>query len=211
VGLVASRLTDKYYRPAIIIKQGAAESHGSCRSITEVDITQCLDQVADLLVRHGGHAKAAGLTIRNENLPEFQARMNDIIASQLDGQDLRPTLNIDVEIPLRDVDWALHGVLEQLEPTGYANATPIFASRDVQVLNYRAVGQDGTHLQLTLGDGFHGWRAIAFRQGEWVNQIPRKVDVVYTIGVNEWQGRRDLQLIVQDIRPALRKDSALPG
>ncbi|MFZ0547207.1 MAG: single-stranded-DNA-specific exonuclease RecJ [Candidatus Promineifilaceae bacterium] len=202
VGLVAGRLTEKYYRPSIIVEQGETESRGSCRSIPEFHITNALDQVQDLLVRHGGHAQAAGFTINNENLPEFRERMIEIAATELAGKDLYPTLTIDAEIDLMDVDWALQNVLEELEPTGEANDKPIFMSRNVRVYNHRAVGQDGAHLQLEVGDdeGRIKLRCIAFRQGAWANNLPDKVDLAYMLGVNEWRGRRTLQLMVQDIR-----------
>lgn len=201
VGLVASRLAEKYYRPAIVIEMGETESRGSCRSINEFHITRALDQTADLLIRHGGHAQAAGLTIANEQLPAFAEAMTAIARDRLSGLDLRPSLTIDVELPLDEVDWALQGQLEQLEPTGHANPAPIMVSRNVQVLDHRAVGSDGAHLQLTVGSGYHGVRGIAFRQGGWANRLPPRVDIAYTLGVNEWNGRRDLQLVVQDIRP----------
>lgn len=202
VGLVASRLQEKYYRPAIVIEKGETESRGSCRSIDEFHITDALDEMADLLVQYGGHAQAAGLTISNENLEAFVTRMTELARHKLDGLDLRPTIPLDVEVPLRDVDWALHEVLRQLEPTGYANATPLFASRGVQVIDYRAVGSDGAHLQITVSDGFHGVKGIAFRQGAWAGHLPQRVDIAYTLGVNEWNGRRNLQLNIQDIRAA---------
>lgn len=208
VGLVASRLAEKYYRPTIILETGEEESRASCRSIAEFHITDALDEVADLLVRHGGHAQAAGFTILNENLPEFTERMTAIAAAKLDGLDLQPTLAIDMELDLESIDWALQETLAQLEPTGYANATPVFLSQGVEVTSHRAVGSDGSHLQLKLnsgtGDGYvyRELGAIAFRQGAWVNSLPQYIDIVYTIGVNEWNGRRSLQLMVQDIRPA---------
>ena len=202
VGLVASRLAERHYRPAIVMEQGETESRGSCRSIPGFHITEALDEVADLLERHGGHAQAAGFTVRNENLERFKEQLTDVAARRLDGVPLEPELAIDAEIDLNDVDWSLHGHLEQLEPTGQENATPVFMSRDVQVLNYRAVGQDGAHLQLQVGDGLRAVKCIAFRQGEWARSLPPRVDLVYTVGVNEWRGRRDLQLVVQDIREA---------
>ena len=209
VGLVASRLAEKNYRPAIVFEQGETESRASCRSIPEFHITEALDKTADLLVRHGGHAQAAGLTIRNENLEPFIAQMNTIAAAQLSELTLQPKIAIDVEIDLESVDWALHGNLAQLEPTGYANATPIFLSRGVKAAFPRAVGQNGAHLQLRLAspysEGHENLPAIAFRQGAWANCLPESVDAVYTIGINEWRGRRDLQLIVQDLRPATRE------
>jgi single-stranded-DNA-specific exonuclease len=200
VGLVASNLAETYYRPAIIAEMGEQESRGSCRSIAEFHITEALDRVADLLVRHGGHAQAAGFTIRNEDLPAFRERMTAIAAAELDGRDLQPTLVSDAEMHLATIDWALFDVLKQLEPTGAANATPLFLSRRLQVISHRCVGHDGAHLQLELGDGRAGFRAIAFGQGAWAGCLPGLIDVIYTLNVNEWNGRRSLQLTVLDIR-----------
>lgn len=206
VGLVASRLAEKHYRPAIVMEQGEDESRGSCRSIDKFHITDALDEVADLLVRHGGHAQAAGFTVRNANLPEFLSRITDVAERKLRDLELIPTLTIDAEIELDDVDWALFEHLQQLEPTGAANPQPVFLSRDVEVIHHRPVGQDGAHLQLTLAAGsITGYReigAIAFRQGEWASHLPQTVDLVYSISVNEWRGNRNLQLMVQDIRPS---------
>jgi single-stranded-DNA-specific exonuclease len=208
VGLAASRLAEKHYRPAIVIEQGEEESRGSCRSIDEFHITDALDEVAHLLVRHGGHAQAAGFTIRNENLPEFIEQMRAIAARQLDGRDLSPTLPIDAEIELADVDWGLFEHLSGLEPTGTANPTPVFASRNVEIISHRLVGTDNAHLQLRLtshahaGGGYKVLSAIAFRQGAWAAHLPQTIDIAYTLSVNEWNGRRDLQLMIQAIREA---------
>ncbi len=200
VGLVASRLADQYYRPAIVVEWGDGESRGSCRSIPEFHITEALDQVAGLLERHGGHAQAAGFTIRNQNLAQFQEEIVAVADAQLDLDELTPAIPIDAELAIGDVDWALFDVLQKLEPTGYANPAPTFASRDVQVYSHRAVGQDGSHLQLWVGDGRVKLGCIAFRQGAWAGRLPERVDLAYTINVNEWNGRRDLQLVIQDIQ-----------
>lgn len=214
VGLVASRLAEKNYRPAIVIEQGEEESRGSCRSITGFHITEALDEAADLLVRYGGHAQAAGFTVRNKNLPEFVERMTEIAQQKLGELDLQPTIAIDAEIGLESIDWALHENLAQLEPTGSDNATPVFMTRSVEVASHRVVGQNGSHLQMHLSNGqnrysgpnaafdYSPFPAIAFRQGAWANCLPQHIDIVYTIGVNEWNGRRSLQLLIQDIRPA---------
>ena len=207
VGLIASRLAEKNYRPAIILEMGPELSRGSCRSIPEFHITDALDEVADLLVRHGGHAQAAGLTVKNENLPQFIARMRAIAEEKLAGQELVPSISVDAELSLDEIDWALQETLAQLEPTGYANPTPIFMSHNVEVMSHRAVGRDGNHLQMRLssrngGKAHQLLSAIAFRQGAWANELPQLIDVLYTINVNEWNGRRSLQLVVQDIRAA---------
>ncbi|HSH03273.1 MAG TPA: single-stranded-DNA-specific exonuclease RecJ [Anaerolineae bacterium] len=200
VGLVASRLADKHYRPAIVIEQGPEESRGSCRSIPEFHITNALDQTADILVRHGGHAQAAGFTIKTDLLPQFQQRMNQLADAELAGQTLYPTINIDAEIALDDIDWALYEQLEQLEPTGFDNSSPVFMTRNVRVYHHRAVGQAGAHLQITVGDAVHEFKGIAFRQGAWANTMPEYIDITYSLSVNEWRGNRSLQLQVLDLR-----------
>ena len=222
VGLVASRLAEKVYRPAIVMEYGPEESRGSCRSIPEFHITDALDEVADLLVRHGGHAQAAGFTIRNENMPEFVRRITEIACDRLNGADLRPGLTIDAALPLTDVDWALQGTLEQLEPTGYQNPSPLLLSRGVEVVSHRTVGSDGSHLQMYLADArrngasryagafsrsTQAFPAIAFRQGRWAGGLPPVVDIVYRVNVNRWQGSSNLQLVVEDLRPAQQDES----
>lgn len=208
VGLVASRLAEKHYRPAIIIEEGETESRGSCRSIPEFHITDALDTVEPLLERYGGHAQAAGFTVRNELMDEFISRMREIATDILADQTLLPTISADAEIELESVDWALFEQLAQLEPTGYANPSPVFISRNVLVNHHRVVGQDRTHLQMNLSPVETGgaypssFPAIAFRQGAWANLMPEQIDIVYSLGVNEWQGRRNLQLMVQDIQPS---------
>ena len=199
VGLVASRLADRYYRPTIIIEKGQDESRGSCRSIPEFHITKALDTVADLLTHYGGHAQAAGLTVANENLPALHERLAALAAEELAGLDLAPRLDVDAEIDLQDVDFALIEVLGQLEPTGFDNPTPVFVSRNVPVVDKRVVGSDKSHLQLDLSDGWREIKGIAFRQSAWAHNMPERIDVVYTLGINEWRGRRDIQLMIQDI------------
>jgi single-stranded-DNA-specific exonuclease len=202
VGLVASRLADQHYRPAIVLEKGDEESRGSCRSINGFHITEALDELAELLVRHGGHAKAAGFTIRNENLEEFHQRINEIAAVKLDERDLTPSIQIDAEVDLADVDWALHDTLVELEPTGIENPRPLLLSRNVRVMSHQAVGSDKTHLQMKIGDSHTRHSCIAFRQGAWEGTLPEFIDLVYSLGVNEWRGRRDIQLQVKDIKEA---------
>jgi single-stranded-DNA-specific exonuclease len=200
VGLIASRLADQHYRPAIVLELGEEFSRASCRSISGFHITEALDKMAPILVKHGGHAMAAGFTIKNKHLDEFHEGMVAIAADKLDEEALTPSLAIDAELDIAAVDWALYKQLRQLEPTGNANAAPIFMSRDVHVYSHRAVGQDGTHLQMWVGDGQTKVQCIAFRQGSWAGRLPDQVDLAYTINLNEWNGQRKLQLMVQDIR-----------
>ena len=202
VGLVAGRLTEEFYRPTLVVELGPEESRGSARSIPEFNITAALDQCSDLLIRYGGHAAAAGLTVANDNLETLQERLKEIAARQLEGVELTPTLLIDAEVELSEMDWATQALLTQLEPCGYANPSPLLLSRRAIVRGARTVGTDGSHLKLTLSDGRIVWDAIAFHQGQWTNKLPSYIDVVYSLEVNEWNGEKRLQLNVKDLRPS---------
>ncbi len=203
VGLVASRLTEEFYRPSVVVELGPGESRGSARSIPEFNITAALDRCRDLLIRYGGHAAAAGFTVANDKLEALRERLKELAAEQLERVELAPTLLIDAEVELSEVDWATQALLTQLEPCGYANPSPLLLSRRAIVRDARAVGNDGSHLKLTLSDGQVVWDAIAFHQGQWANQLPRHIDVVYSVEVNEWQGEKRLQLNVKDLRSSV--------
>ena len=201
VGLVASRLTDEFYRPAVIVEQGAETSHGSARSIPEFHITRALDACADLLLQHGGHAAAGGFTVRTADLPELKARLLALAARELEGKDLAPTLQVDAEVELQEMGWPLWSDLQRLEPFGEGNPEPLFVSRNVQVRFSRAVGRDNAHLKLSLSDGRSEWDGIAFRQGEWADHLPDRVDIAYYLQRNDWNGEARLQLNIMDIHP----------
>ena len=203
VGLAASRLVEEYYRPAIVFQRGDKQSHASCRSIPEFHITRALDQCAKLLVRHGGHAMAAGFTVDNRNLDELHERLTQIAAAKFDGKNLQPTLRIDQELALDDLSTDLARDVQALEPTGQENPAAIFMSRGLKALDCRTVGKDGKHLKLKFGR--HGQApidAIGFGLGAWAAQMPSYIDVAYHLEMNEWNGHRRLQMRLLDIRPA---------
>lgn len=202
VGLAASRLTDMYYRPAIVAHKGDNYTRGSCRSISEFHITQALDQCTDILDHHGGHAAAAGFTVRNENLSELIDRLQTIAIEQLSQLDLHPTIHADIEVPFSELKPELLDHLEQLQPTGYGNRQAHFISRDIRVTKSRTVGKDNNHLKLTVTDGWITFDAIAFQQGHWKNRMPTRVDLAYTFELNEFRGRSSLQLKISDLKPA---------
>lgn len=202
VGLVAGRLVEDYYRPAVVIEEGEEESRGSCRSIPEFNITEALDECSDLLLRHGGHAQAAGFSIMTANIPAFKEKIMDIATRHLYEQSLEPTLTIDSEVAISQATLDLAHELERLEPTGVSNQPPVFATRRLKVLEARGVGKEGKHLKLRLGDGPISMDGIAFRQGDWINRLPTYVDVAYHLEVNEWNGRINPQMNVLDLKPA---------
>ena len=199
VGLAASRLTDRYYRPSIVAHQGEEYTRASCRSIKEFHITEALDQCSDLLVRHGGHAAAAGFTVNNKDLPELVDRLQEIAREELSQLDLRPTIQADVEIPLSELKPEILEFLELLQPTGYGNPQAHFVSRNLKVTRSRTVGKDNNHLKLTVTDGRITYDAIAFRQGYWEGLLPPRVDLLYVFETNHYSGiglKKDSELVV---------------
>ncbi|MBN1429746.1 MAG: single-stranded-DNA-specific exonuclease RecJ [Anaerolineae bacterium] len=200
VGLVASRLTELYYRPSAVVQVGQDESHGSCRSIPEFHFTHALDQCADLLERYGGHAAAAGFTVRNDNIELLQERLFDIAAEALADKELLPALVIDARLPLHQADLDLVDALAQLEPTGEGNRTPLFESQGVEIRDRHTVGADGKHLKLLLSDGSTSLEAIAFRRGNEIDTLPDRVDIAYHLESSQWHNQRRLQINIQDIR-----------
>jgi len=202
VGLVASRLTEAYYRPSVVVEIGKKRSRGSCRSIPEFHITRALDQCQELLVRHGGHAAAAGFTVETANLDALRERLQAIAAEKLSAADLQPVLEIDRQLPLGEVTKETLKALEQLEPTGMENPQPVLCSPDVHIRHKRKVGGD-KHLKLILGDGRGASRdAIWFRAGHLMDKIPGRVDVAYTLEADKWNHSKEPQLHVVDMRPA---------
>ena len=203
VGLAASRLTEVYYRPAIVAAKNAEETRGSCRSIPEFHITDALDLCKDLLVRHGGHAAAAGFTVKNQNLPELVSRLKEIAREQLGSRDLRQTLPADMEVPLSELNFDVLKHLLFLEPTGYGNPEAVFVSRNIKVKAARTVGAEGKHLKLTVEDERGAsLDAIGFRLGHLKENLPPYIDVLYRFEVNEFNGRRTLQLNLKDLKAA---------
>ncbi|MCC7362673.1 MAG: single-stranded-DNA-specific exonuclease RecJ [Anaerolineales bacterium] len=206
VGLAAARLTEEFYRPAVVATRGPDETRASCRSIPEFHITAALDQVAELLIRHGGHAAAAGFTTRTSDAGEVEARLKAIASDTLAGQDLRPTQRIDVDnVPLADLTPALADALRQFEPCGHGNPTPVLASRGVQVVQSHTVGADGKHARLVLTDGRLTFDAIAFGQAEGLSRLGRLgryADLAYQLEWNEFRGEKRLQLNVRSFQPS---------
>lgn len=203
VGLVAGRLVDEYFRPVVVMEQGEHESRASCRSIPQFDITGALDECADLLVRHGGHALAAGFTVVNENIPALRERLTNKARTTLDGQSLLPILEIDAELSVHQLHENLLREMQQLEPCGHANGTPVFMLRNAHVSDYRLVGSDKRHLKLKISRaGQPPLDAIGFDLGGWASDLPDRIDLAFQLELNEWQGRTTLQANVTDIRPA---------
>jgi single-stranded-DNA-specific exonuclease len=200
-GLVASRITEEFYRPTIVIALEGEESKGSARSISAFHITQALDTCKGLLVKHGGHAAAAGLTIRNENIGALRDALSTIAREQLTDDDWVPALKIDWALALTQANGETLALLEGLQPFGVGNPTPTFVSHNVHLREARPVGSERPALKLKLSDGRAVWDAIHF--GEVASErLAPHIDIVYTLQSKAWNGQERLELVVKDIRPA---------
>lgn len=206
-GLIASRLMDQYHLPVFVLGQINGQIAGSGRSADGFDCTQALDATKDLYAKYGGHKNACGLTLAgNEKLEEFKRRMNEYAKETMKPEHIVPKMHIDAEVPVSRIQWGFFDVLSRFEPFGMGNAQPKFVSRNVEVVEVAGVGADKSHLRLVLTHDHKLYRkAIAFRKGEWASRLKpgHKIDVVYHVEVNEWNGNRELQLHVLDLRLSL--------
>ena len=201
VGLVAARLVEERYRPAIVYERGETTSRASCRSIPEFDISAALRTCPELMLRFGGHRAAAGFTAENGRLPALKDALLQQASEQLAGTELLPTIDIDASLPLRRLDGQVIQLLAKLAPFGQGNPQPTFLSRDLEVSDVRTVGNGGDHLRLRLRDGRVTWPAMAFGRGAFEAQPGQRVDVVYTFSADRGArpGEQGLELRVKDI------------
>jgi len=203
VGLIAGKLREEFHRPAIVIKLGTDTSRGSARSIPNFHITRALDKCQSLLLRHGGHAMAAGFEVDNSNLEALTTSLHIIAREELTPEDLIPILRIDAELSPKEITFNTLDLINQLAPFGTDNERPIFLTRSLNVRQHRLVGNNRNHMKLLLSNGVVVLDAIAFRQaGRITGEFPKAIDVVYTLNRHEWNGRTDLQLVVKDFRPS---------
>jgi single-stranded-DNA-specific exonuclease len=200
VGLGASRLVEDYGRPAVVIAIDGEEGKGSCRSISAVHIAEALDECDDLLMKHGGHAMAAGFSIAREKIADFTERLDQIVRRRLGGVRPVPTLRVDAEIEPEALTARLALELASLEPCGMGNPRPHLLLRNVKVFGIRQVGADSDHLRCKITVGRFTFDAMAFRRGEHVAAMTDagSVDAVVTVGAGL---RGFVELELQDFGP----------
>ncbi len=203
VGLVASRLAEQFRRPVLVLERGEHTSRGSARSVNGFSLIDTFTELGELFDKFGGHTMAAGFTIRNDRLPQFERQLQHIATRDLHPDLFVPQLQIDAELPLDRLNLDLLEQVGQLEPFGHGNAEPTWATRGLRVVDLRTVGRQQQHLKLRLSDGRTVMDALWWRAADHVAMMSdwRAVDVAYTLGVDEWNGQRKVRLEVQDIRP----------
>ena len=205
VGIVASRLTETYYRPTIVLTAGEdGIISGSARSVGGFDIYAAIDSCLDLLTNFGGHKYAAGLSMHIDNLPEFCERFEQYVATHIREDQLQPTLLVEAELELADITPAFYNVIRYLEPFGPGNPRPLFVSRNlINHRDTRVVGKTGEHLRLDVTDRAYAITGIAFGRAEMAQHIQNgnPVDICYELDENTFNNRTTIQMMVQDIKP----------
>ncbi|MDQ2952759.1 MAG: single-stranded-DNA-specific exonuclease RecJ [Chloroflexota bacterium] len=183
VGLAASRLVEDHGRPAVVIAIVGEEGKGSCRSIADVHIAEALDECDDLLIKHGGHAMAAGFSVAKDLIPQFIERLDEVVRRRLGDVRPVPSLRVDAEIEAEAVTARLAAELADLEPTGAGNPRPHFLVRNVRVWGIRQVGADADHLKCKITLGRFTFDAMAFRRGDRADAMTDAgtVDAVVTL------------------------------
>lgn len=203
IGLVAGRLTEEYYLPTIVVSIGEEFSKASARSIPGFNIIEAIRTCSDLLVDAGGHPMAAGFTVETKNIGALQKRLEDLAASELTPETLTRVMKIDMEIPLTVVKESLWKKIQEFAPFGIGNAEPVFVSRGVRVSDARIIGATKKHVKLKVsGVGQKSSiDAIGFSMADIYGALIKgnPVDIAYAIDMNEWNGRRNIQLKVKDI------------
>lgn len=210
IGIVASRLTETYFRPTIVLTMSEdGLITGSARSVSDFDIYSAIDSCRDLLTNFGGHDFAAGLSMQAEHLPEFKRRFEEYVANHVQAHQKEPRIDVDSEIEYADITPQFFRILQCLEPYGPGNPRPIFVTRNV--INYRytkRVGRQGEHLRLNVTDRSQGPQGpvfidgIAFGLGDFAPYLQNgnAADVCYTLEENHYNGSVSIQMMVQDIK-----------
>jgi single-stranded-DNA-specific exonuclease len=205
IGIVASRLTEKYYKPTIILTESNGYITGSARSVKDFDVYNAIESCSDLLEQFGGHMYAAGLTMKPDNVEKFQQRFEEVVSSTIEERMLTQEIEIDAKINLNDITPSFFKVLSQFAPFGPGNMSPVFIAENVRDTGYsRIVGNN--HLKLSLAQDestrLQGIDGIAFQAAHHFEVVKRKIpfDVCFTIEENVYNDKTTLQLNVKDIR-----------
>ncbi|MGD0794776.1 MAG: single-stranded-DNA-specific exonuclease RecJ [Dehalococcoidales bacterium] len=199
-GLVASRLTEEFYHPAIVIHTADTICHASCRSIPEFDIIAALNRFSHYFSRYGGHAQAAGFTMPMKDLPRLEEELSALVAEQLKGVELRPHIDIDAMVALRDLGGDTYQTTQLLAPFGRGNPVPVFLSRGVELAERRTMGNSGEHLRMKLKQGGTVWDCVAFRLRDHLTEIAPRLDIVYNLEIDRWNGKEQLRLNILDFK-----------
>ncbi|MBU2526702.1 MAG: single-stranded-DNA-specific exonuclease RecJ [Bacteroidetes bacterium] len=203
IGIVASRLTEHYYRPTVVFTKSGEKLAASARSVSGFDLYEALECCAEHIEQFGGHKYAAGLTLLPEKYQAFKDTFEKVVTESILPELLEPSLKIDLEITLGDISEKFYRILQQMAPFGPGNMSPVFVARQVRDTGYaKAIGKENDHLRLTLTqNGSAPIASVGFGFGHLAEQIKhRAFDVVFSLDKNVWNGQESLQLKIKDIR-----------
>lgn len=202
LGLLASKMVEIYHRPALVISHWGDKIRGVGRSIEQFNLIQVLQKLEDFFLQYGGHSGAAGFTFKEKNLSHlenFFEKIKKIANHQLKEEDLKPIINISAETDLSEINWSFYKELEKFEPFGQGNPVPTFLAKDLIIKEKQTVGKANQHLKIKV----NGNRTmIYFNTGEIINNLKKgdKVDVVFEIRSHEWNGVKELELVIIDLK-----------
>jgi single-stranded-DNA-specific exonuclease len=213
LGLAASRLVEEFYRPTVIFNTDGDEWRGSARSIEGFHLVECLQHCAPLLQRYGGHAMAAGVTVRRERFADLKDCLERYAAARLNGEAFSRPIPIEASAALADLKPSLHQEVQMLAPFGVGNREPLLLTRDVEVLRTETFGSDRRHLRLQLRDRTATAEAIAFDKATAIAHLPagRRIDIVYALDCERWDGLDRVRLQLRDLRAAAQPALVLAG
>lgn len=201
VGIVASRLIERYYRPTIVLTQSGDVVTGSARSITGFNLYEAIHACRDYLIGYGGHFAAAGMTMLPQKVDDFSTRFEEVVESIIEPHLLTPEIIIDAEISFKNLTKSFYTIITQMEPFGPENMRPVFITRNAFETSYSKIVKE-SHVRFVLKQDNIIFTGIGFNMAEKFHllQMRKPLDVVYTIDENEWNGEKNLQLKVIDIR-----------
>ena len=203
VGIVASRIVEKFYKPTIVLVEQDGMLVGSARSVNKFDVYEAINKCSHLLEKFGGHKYAAGLSIKKENINLFISAFENVVSQMIKPEHLYPNLYIDMQIKTTEINHKLFRIIQQFAPFGPTNMNPVFVSKKViDSGNAKQVGEDKAHLKLNILDAHQTIPAIAFGLGSKYDKTINKneIDICYSISENEWNGNKQLQLLIKDIK-----------
>jgi single-stranded-DNA-specific exonuclease len=215
IGIVASRLVDRYHRPAVLVAFDGDLGRGSCRTIPALALPAALSKCSEHLVSFGGHAAAAGLTVRAGRFEQFRRAFDEAVRGMLDPEALVRRIRVDVSAPLSSVTPAVVRELQRLAPFGEGNPRPVFATRGARVAGRpRRLGKRGQHLSFLASDGEATHRVIGFGMGAHADSVEKSVtgvDIAYTPRFDSWRRDGSLELGLADVSPAAESTGDAPG
>ncbi|MCL5883975.1 MAG: single-stranded-DNA-specific exonuclease RecJ [Deltaproteobacteria bacterium] len=201
LGIVASRLADRFHRPTVLLREEEGEAKGSCRSVEEFPLIDALAELAPILSRYGGHRQAAGVAMPLANLPAFREGLAGIARRYAEGRDVSPRIFVDAEVGLRDVSTAFLAELERLRPFGMGNEEPVLLVRNVRVGRVVPMGADGRHTRFEVADRDRRFEVVAFHRNGLPVGPGEPLDLLFTPQRNHYRGTGSVRLMHRDARP----------